>query len=325
MSRIAMKFDNLINFNKIIFKKVLSLNSLRKPKMITIRGNDEKEYKFMVKGGEDQRQDQRIELLFDFMNDLMRSDSQCYKRNLSIRTYQVIPMTKKVAIIEWINNTRTFKDVIRYALEQECNETSRRVDLMQKISQSYVNYITSATTYKKTQPISASEYYSNVFLNYKREHVSEKFEEIQNILPPDLFRRYIRSMSNSTEGYFLLRNQFIVSYAVVSICQYVLGIGDRHLNNMMIDTKTGQAVCIDFGQAFGHSTIQLSIPELMPIRLTRQLVKLNAPLEQNGVLEATMIHTLNALRENNDLLLCILDVFIKEPSIDWIVSLIKFF
>jgi phosphatidylinositol kinase/protein kinase (PI-3 family) len=58
----------------------------------------------------------------------------------------------------------------------------------------------------------------------------------------------------------------------------------------------------------------------MPIRLTRQILKLIAPLEHAGLLEASMLHTLRALRENNDLLMCILDVFIKEPSIDWIVK-----
>jgi DNA-dependent protein kinase catalytic subunit len=287
--------------------------------MITIRGNDEKEYKFMVKGGEDQRQDQRIEILFDFMNDLLRLDSHCYKRNLSIRTYQVVPMTKKLAIIEWINNTRTFKDLIHHALEQESEEKMRKEDLPKKMITEFNEYIQKAT--KNRTQVSVSELYGNAYMNYKRENVKEKFEEIQNMLPPDLFRRYIRSMTNSTEGYFLLRNQFIVSYSVLSICQYILGIGDRHLNNLMIDTKTGQAICIDFGHAFGSSTIILPIPELMPIRLTRQLVKLNAPLEQNGILEATMIHTLNALRENNDLLMCMLDLFIKEPSIDWIVSI----
>jgi DNA-dependent protein kinase catalytic subunit len=59
----------------------------------------------------------------------------------------------------------------------------------------------------------------------------------------------------------------------------------------------------------------------MPIRLTRQVLKVIAPLEQNGIFEASMLHTLRALRENNDLLLCTLDVFIKEPSTDWIVSI----
>ena len=37
------------------------MSSLRKPKRLTIRGDDEKEYMFLVKGGEDLRMDQRIE------------------------------------------------------------------------------------------------------------------------------------------------------------------------------------------------------------------------------------------------------------------------
>ena len=37
------------------------MSSLRKPKRITIRGDDEREYMFLVKGGEDLRVDQRIE------------------------------------------------------------------------------------------------------------------------------------------------------------------------------------------------------------------------------------------------------------------------
>ena len=37
------------------------MSSIRKPKRLTIRGDDEKEYMFLVKGGEDLRMDQRIE------------------------------------------------------------------------------------------------------------------------------------------------------------------------------------------------------------------------------------------------------------------------
>ena len=37
------------------------MSSIRKPKRIIIRGDDEKEHMFLVKGGEDLRQDQRIE------------------------------------------------------------------------------------------------------------------------------------------------------------------------------------------------------------------------------------------------------------------------
>ena len=45
----------------MFIKQVLPLTSIRKPKRITILGDDEKEYKFLVKGGEDLRLDQRIE------------------------------------------------------------------------------------------------------------------------------------------------------------------------------------------------------------------------------------------------------------------------
>ena len=40
----------------------------------------------------------------------------------------------------------------------------------------------------------------------------------------------------------------------MSTCQYILGIGDRHLSNSMIDLNTGQMVGIDFGHAFGSAT-----------------------------------------------------------------------
>lgn len=64
----------------------------------------------------------------------------------------------------------------------------------------------------------------------------------------------------------------------------------------------------------------LPIPELIPFRLTRQLRNLMMPLQVHGLMESTMIHTLRALRNNCDLLLNTMDIFVKEPSVDWLVS-----
>lgn len=47
------------------------MSSMRKPKRITIRGDDEKEYMFLVKGGEDLRLDQRIEQVLASVIDLI--------------------------------------------------------------------------------------------------------------------------------------------------------------------------------------------------------------------------------------------------------------
>jgi DNA-dependent protein kinase catalytic subunit len=63
----------------------------------------------------------------------------------------------------------------------------------------------------------------------------------------------------------------------------------------------------------------LPVPELMPIRLTRQIVNVGMPLKVKGHLEQTMVHVMRALRRNNDLLLATMDVFVKEVSLDWLV------
>jgi phosphatidylinositol kinase/protein kinase (PI-3 family) len=47
-----------------------------------------------------------------------------------------------------------------------------------------------------------------------------------------------------------------------------------------------------------------------------------SPIGTAGLFRATMIHTMNALRENSDLLLSTMDVFIKEPLMEWMVNFI---
>ena len=61
-------------------------------------------------------------------------------------------------------------------------------------------------------------------------------------------------LSASPEAYLTLRSHFARTHGCLCICQYILGIGDRHLSNFMIDMETGGIVGIDFGHAFGSAT-----------------------------------------------------------------------
>jgi DNA-dependent protein kinase catalytic subunit len=66
-------------------ERVLILSSIRKPKRIIMRGHNEKDYPFLVKGGEDLRQDQRIEQLFGVMNEILAGNTECAQRQLALR------------------------------------------------------------------------------------------------------------------------------------------------------------------------------------------------------------------------------------------------
>ena len=52
---------------------------------------------------------------------------------------------------------------------------------------------------------------------------------------------------------------------------YVIGLGDRHSQNILIDGATAAVVHIDLGIAFEQGRF-LMTPELVPFRLTRDIV-----------------------------------------------------
>ena len=78
-------------------------------------------------------------------------------------------------------------------------------------------------------------------------------------------------MSSGPEAFFSIRSQFARSLSAFSAASYILGIGDRHLGNFLIDQTDGTVVGIDFGLAFGCG-LGLPVPELIPFRMTRQVL-----------------------------------------------------
>ena len=67
------------------------------------------------------------------------------------------------------------------------------------------------------------------------------------------------------------RLTYSTSLAVSSMVGHIMGIGDRHTQNILIDTRTAEVVHIDFGIVFEQGKI-LQTPETVPFRLTRDMV-----------------------------------------------------
>ena len=69
--------------------------------------------------------------------------------------------------------------------------------------------------------------------------------------------------------------------------------------------------------AFGTGAQCLPIPELMPFRLTRQLLGVLAPLDAKELLRADMVRAMRVLHGGRDVLRGVMDVFLAEPLLDW--------
>ncbi|KAL0481755.1 hypothetical protein AKO1_012371 [Acrasis kona] len=306
---------------------ILVMGSIRRPKRIKIRASDEKEYMFLVKGGEDLRQDERIQQLFLQMSDMLRNDPQCGAHGLLLKRYKVIPMSKQVGLIEWVDNTVPLKAIVE---EQFSIKEKTKIEVMRhksvQLYQQHVQSTMATLPRDKKYPVNYS--YLRLYAKKKRQEVVEAMHEIYDVIPEDLLKNGLLSMSNSSDAYFVVRDRYAKSLASFSIASYILGIGDRHLENFLIDKSDGTMIGIDFGHAFGSATEILPVPELMPFRLTRQMLSVLSPISStsaqesndvpaSGALMEGMVLVMQALHKNRELLLNTMDVFVKEPLVDW--------
>jgi DNA-dependent protein kinase catalytic subunit len=319
--------------------QLLTLHSLRQPKRLTIRGDDDKLYNFLIKGGEDLRLDQRVQQLFTVMNGVFSRSHACRSRDLHVVTYNVVPMGLSVGAVEWVDNTTPFKEVIttqwdkaiitqqqRLALHSEKDgdielEPKRnsseltgapRVFSFQDVVEKQKEWL---LRLDETSPL---EQFKKQLLTVTPNSAKNQLKSLHSMFPPSLLRRAVLSQSDSQESYFLLRKIFISTLAATCVSGYVLGIGDRHLENFLLKTTSGAVVPIDFGHAFGSATMLLAVPELVPFRLTRQLTEF-IPTSVGSILNLhiQMETALTALSHHQDILLSIMDIFVKEPLLNW--------
>ena len=59
------------------------------------------------------RQDAVLSKIFSILNVLLKKDLEARKRNLSIRTYKVVPLSPRAGLLEWVDNTAPFGELAR--------------------------------------------------------------------------------------------------------------------------------------------------------------------------------------------------------------------
>ncbi|GFR43088.1 hypothetical protein Agub_g4095, partial [Astrephomene gubernaculifera] len=112
------------------------------------------------------------------------------------------------------------------------------------------------------------------------------------------------------------------STAAASMAGYLLGLGDRHSGNVLLHGATGQVVHIDLGIAFEQGHFLLT-PELVPFRLTRDVVDGMGVSGVEGPFRRCCEETLRVLRSHSESLLTVIEVVLHDPLHKWSLSLAK--
>lgn len=147
--------NNLLKIVKF-HDNVSVYSSLRRPIKISCICSDGKSYSFLVKYGEDLRQDDHIQQIQKLMSDQMKEDKNCSQQKLSIRTYKVIPLTVHCGIISWIDNTETIQSLLARSVPK-WNETERIAGMEFQI---FIEKSKNTTTISIKENVAAVLYYT---------------------------------------------------------------------------------------------------------------------------------------------------------------------
>jgi phosphatidylinositol kinase/protein kinase (PI-3 family) len=141
------------------------------------------------------------------------------------------------------------------------------------------------------------------------------FRELSRANPSDLLQRELWLNALSAADWFKRVENFTTSTANVSMLGYVLGLGDRHLDNVLFDPRSGRLLHIDLNVCF-ESGAQLKVPETVPFRLTQNIrggMRFGAV---EGAFAEACTERLQALRSRAPLIVMLLEAFVLD-EIRW--------
>ena len=257
------------------------INSKQRPRKLSVNGSDGVAYAFLLKGHEDIRQDERVMQLFGLCNTLLSNDSECFKRHLNIQRYPAIPLSQNSGLLGWVPNSDTLHVLIREYRE------SRKILL----------------NIEHRIMLQMAPDYDNLTLMQKVEVFGYALD---NTTGQDLYR-VLWLKSKSSEAWLERRTNYTRSLGVMSMVGYILGLGDRHPSNLMLDRVTGKIIHIDFGDCFEVATKREKYPERVPFRLTRMLTYAMEVSNIEGSFRITCEHVMRVLRDNKESVMAVLE------------------
>ncbi|UXI19497.1 zinc finger CCCH domain-containing protein 18 [Sarcoptes scabiei] len=292
---------------KGIFKTVLVIQTQTKPKKIVFIGSDGRNHTYLFKGHEDLHLDERIMQLLSIVNKMTykhRPSSMNNKLILQARHYSVTPLGNKSGLIQWVEGGNALYNLYKkwlvnrdISLDETTNKHATGVDLFRA-------KLLKHGVLKENR----SEWNVDLLRKIHLELVRET--------PNDLISKELWCSSINPFDYWNLTQNFINSNAIMSVIGYVLGLGDRHLANILLDLTTGEVIHIDYNICFERGK-SLHVPELVLCRLTQNIINALGITGVEGKFRISCENILKILRNGMETLLTLLESFVYDPLIDW--------
>ncbi|XP_060168321.1 uncharacterized protein LOC132599114 isoform X2 [Lycium barbarum] len=299
-------------------EQVAILSTKTKPKKIVIVGSDGEKYTYLLKGREDLRLDARIMQLLQAVNNFLHSSSAVQSQSVCVRFYSVTPISGRAGLIQWVDNVVSIYSIFK--------AWQSRVQLAQ-LSALGAN---AKQTVPPPVPRPMDMFYGKIIPALKEKGIRRVISrrdwphevkrkvllDLMKEAPKQLLYQELWCASEGFKAFSSKLKRYSGSVAAMSIIGHVLGLGDRHLDNILIDFCSGDIVHIDYNVCFDKGQ-RLKIPEIVPFRLTQTIEAALGLTGVEGTFRANCEAVLGVLKKNKDIILMLLEVFVWDPLVEW--------
>nr|CEL65695.1 TPA: phosphatidylinositol 3-and 4-kinase domain-containing protein, putative [Neospora caninum Liverpool] len=295
--------------------------SKQRPKKVTVVGSDGRTYAFLVKNERhgDLRKDSsvasspRVYLssrhshalpvclpvhvfrtmdLAENVNALLAHDPACRAKNLRLRTFSVVTLSEVTGMIEWVGGLTTLRRCVSSLYSESLPDFAQR----------------------------SSEFFRAFQRAQERRDHQECYRVFTQLglgrLPPVMQRLFFHWFNEDPARWYCARQNYAHTLALWSTFGFIIGLGDRHGENILVDTADGSVMHVDFDCLLEKGRT-LPVPEVVPFRLTQNLVSCLGVTGVEGPFKVAAVEAMNVARQNREILMSILMNFVYDPLVEW--------
>jgi ataxia telangiectasia mutated family protein len=227
-------------------------SGLSRPKFVWCHGSGGTQFRQVVKGNDDMRGDAVMQQVFCFVNGLMKrrddtskrsasmgvGSSRALKDQLKIVTFQIVPLSPAAGVLEFVKDSVTIGDYLSGIQKGDVGAHSR--------------YCPGELSFGGGKAM-LKDVEDNQ--GYDPEKKRQVYEEVRGKYSPVFRYFFTERFGHSLPLWYSARMKYTRSCAVNSIVGHMLGIGDRHISNILVHKNTGECVHIDFGIIFEQGKV----------------------------------------------------------------------
>jgi hypothetical protein len=265
-------------FIEKISEKYSVLPSKEAPIKISFIGSDKVDHIFVIKyePSSDVRKESRNFYFIEYLNFLINTDKSTKEMKFHLPSFNILSLNRAMNLIEWVENSRTIRSLFE----------ERKI--------SCEKYANESTKIRKVYPAQVFEYSD-----------SDKY----------VLKEFIFKISSNEIAWYNKYINFIKSWAAWSVFCFVIRLGDRHYDNVLILEESGKTIQIDFDCIFDKGRT-LPCPETVDFRLTSNIMKAFGVTECWGLFHYYFKLLMEVCVRNIDNIMGNLEIYLIDPLID---------